>query len=228
MRIGYDLVSRIAFLAAAAEIVRTHQEHYDGSGYPQGLVGEEIPLGGRIFAVADTLDAMTSDRPYRRLLEAAKDGILILDADTGEITDVNPFLADLLEFSHAELRGKKLWEIGPLKNAILSKASFADLQSNGYIRYEHLPLETRNGRRTEVEFVSNVYLVNHQKVIQCNIRDITQRQRAEEALRRSEASYRSLIQGATYGIFRCPVDGKFLTVNPALVAMLGYGSASDG
>ena len=68
MRIGYDLVSRIAFLAAAAEIVLTHQEHYDGSAYLQGLVGEEIPLGGRIFAVADTLDAMTSDRPYRRAL----------------------------------------------------------------------------------------------------------------------------------------------------------------
>lgn len=66
MRIGYDLFSRIALLAAAAEIVLTHQEHYDGSAYLQGLVGEEIPLGGRIFAVADTLDAITSDRPYRR------------------------------------------------------------------------------------------------------------------------------------------------------------------
>jgi response regulator RpfG family c-di-GMP phosphodiesterase len=68
VRIGYDLVSRIAFLAPAAEIVLTHQERYDGTGYPQGLVGEEIPLGARIFAVADTLDAMTSDRPYRRAL----------------------------------------------------------------------------------------------------------------------------------------------------------------
>lgn len=71
-RIGYDLVSRIAFLAPAAEIVLTHQERYDGTGYPQGLLGEEIPLGARIFAVADTLDAMTSDRPYRRALPFAK------------------------------------------------------------------------------------------------------------------------------------------------------------
>jgi HD-GYP domain-containing protein (c-di-GMP phosphodiesterase class II) len=70
-RIGYELVSRIAFLAPAAEIVLTHQERYDGTGYPQGLVGEEIPLGARIFAVADTLDAMTSDRPYRRALPFA-------------------------------------------------------------------------------------------------------------------------------------------------------------
>jgi cyclic di-GMP phosphodiesterase len=67
-RIGYDLVSRIAFLAPAAEIVLTHQERFDGTGYPQGLVAGEIPIGARIFAVADTLDAMTSDRPYRRAL----------------------------------------------------------------------------------------------------------------------------------------------------------------
>lgn len=67
-RIGYDLVSRIAFLASAAEIVLTHQERYDGTGYPQGLIGDEIPLGARLFAVADTLDAMTADRPYRRAL----------------------------------------------------------------------------------------------------------------------------------------------------------------
>ena len=67
-RIGYNLVSRIAFLAPAAEIILTHQERYEGTGYPQGLAGEEIPIGARIFAVADTLDAMTSDRPYRRAL----------------------------------------------------------------------------------------------------------------------------------------------------------------
>ena len=67
-RVGYDLVCHIPFLAPAAEIVLAHQESYDGSGYPQGLKGEAIPLGARIFAVADTLDAMTSDRPYRRAL----------------------------------------------------------------------------------------------------------------------------------------------------------------
>lgn len=67
-RVGYDLVSRIAFLAPVAEIVLTHQERFDGTGYPQGLMGSEIPLGARIFAVADTLDAMMSDRPYRRAL----------------------------------------------------------------------------------------------------------------------------------------------------------------
>lgn len=66
VRIGYELMSRVAFLTSAAQIVLTHQECFDGSGYPQGLRGEEIPLGARIFAIADTLDAMMSDRPYRQ------------------------------------------------------------------------------------------------------------------------------------------------------------------
>ena len=63
---GYKIISRIPFLADAAEIVYSHQERYDGLGYPRGLKGEEIPLGARIFAIADTLDAMRSDRVYRK------------------------------------------------------------------------------------------------------------------------------------------------------------------
>jgi HD-GYP domain-containing protein (c-di-GMP phosphodiesterase class II) len=63
---GYSMVNKIPFLREASEIVYAHQESFDGSGYPRGLKGEEIPLGARIFAVADTLDAITSDRPYRK------------------------------------------------------------------------------------------------------------------------------------------------------------------
>jgi response regulator RpfG family c-di-GMP phosphodiesterase len=78
VRIGYELVCSIAFLASSAEIVLTHHERYDGTGYPQGLRGDEIPLAARIFAVADTLDAMTSDRPYRLALpySAAREEIM--------------------------------------------------------------------------------------------------------------------------------------------------------
>jgi response regulator RpfG family c-di-GMP phosphodiesterase len=72
VRIGYDMVSGISFLSGAAQIVLAHQECYDGSGYPQGLAGNQIPRGARIFAVADTLDAMTSDRPYRKALSFQK------------------------------------------------------------------------------------------------------------------------------------------------------------
>jgi putative nucleotidyltransferase with HDIG domain len=66
VEIGFDLVKGIPFLADAAEIILAHHERYDGSGYPRGLRAHEIPMGARIFAVADTLDAITSDRPYRR------------------------------------------------------------------------------------------------------------------------------------------------------------------
>jgi putative nucleotidyltransferase with HDIG domain len=71
VQVGYSLLNHIRFLVGAAEIVLTHHERFDGKGYPQGLLGGEIPLGARIFAVADTLDAMTSDRPYRRALTLA-------------------------------------------------------------------------------------------------------------------------------------------------------------
>lgn len=75
--IGYQVLQKIPFLKEAAEIVLSHQEHYDGSGYPRGLRGDQIPLGARIFAVADALDAMISDRPYRRAqpLTVAKEEI---------------------------------------------------------------------------------------------------------------------------------------------------------
>lgn len=71
---GYRMLKKIPFLADAAEIVHAHQEHWDGNGYPRGLKGEEIPLGARIFAVADTFDAITSNRPYRaaQSVEAAR------------------------------------------------------------------------------------------------------------------------------------------------------------
>jgi PAS domain S-box-containing protein len=119
-----------------------------------------------------------SERRYRRLFEAAKDGVLILDADTGKVVDVNPFLLQLLGYSYEEICGKHLWEIGSFKDIAASKDAFKTLQDNEYVRYDDLPLETRDGQAIAVEFVSNVYLVDHKKVIQCNIRDITERKQA--------------------------------------------------
>jgi len=127
-----------------------------------------------------------SESRYRRLFEAAKDGILILDADTGKIVDVNPFLLELTGYSHSDFLGKCLWEIGLFKDIASSKTAFATLQAQSYVRYEHLPLEARDGRKINVEFVSNVYQVDEQNVIQCNIRDITDRKRVERALREKE------------------------------------------
>lgn len=121
-----------------------------------------------------------SETRYRRLFETAQDGILILDAEAGQINDVNPFLIQMLGYSHEEFLGKKLWEIGLFKDIVASQNAFSELQEKGYIRYEDLPLQTKDGRNINVEFVSNVYLVNGNRVIQCNIRDITRRKQAEE------------------------------------------------
>src|SRR4030067_3327110 len=96
----------------------------------------------------------------RRLFETAKDGILLLDADTGRITDANPFLQDLLGYSHTELLGKRLWEIGPFRDIAASRAAFRQLQRKEYIRYDNLPLETKGRRHMLVQFLRNVSLVN--------------------------------------------------------------------
>jgi PAS domain S-box-containing protein len=125
----------------------------------------------------------TSEIRYRRLFEAARDGILILDAATLKITDVNPFMTELLGYSRNEFLGKELWEIGLFSDKEASQQAFRELQVKGYLRYEDLPLQSTGGRVRQVEFVSNVYEEDSHQVIQCNIRDITDRKRAEEERR---------------------------------------------
>ncbi|MEO8628287.1 MAG: PAS domain S-box protein [Betaproteobacteria bacterium] len=120
-----------------------------------------------------------SENRYRRLFETAKDGILILDAASGKIIDANPYITHLLGYAYAELLGKELWEIGLLKDVAANQAAYNELQRSGYIRYAHLPLQNKNGERAAVEFVSNAYRQQGRTVIQCNIRDITERNRLE-------------------------------------------------
>jgi two-component system cell cycle sensor histidine kinase/response regulator CckA len=150
----------------------------------EDCVKDKLPMERQQAAEA----IVASEARYRRLFETARDGILILDAHSGLITDVNPFLISLLDYPREEFIGKTLWDIGPFKNIEASKAAFRELQAKEYIRYDNLPLEASSGRRVNVEFVSNVYGVNGESVIQCNIRDISARKRAEqmdEGLRQS-------------------------------------------
>ena len=122
----------------------------------------------------------SSETRYRRLFESARDGILILNAVTLKITDVNPFMSELLGYSRAEFLGKELWEIGLFGDKEASQHAFRELQLNGFLRYEDLPLQDKEGNPREVEFVSNVYQEDSRQVIQCNIRDITDRKRRDE------------------------------------------------
>jgi PAS domain S-box-containing protein len=149
-----------------------------------------------------------SETRYRRLFETAQDGILILDADTGQISDVNPFLTQMLGYSHEDFLGRQLWEIGAFRDIEASRTAFSELQTRGYVRYEDLPLQTRDGRFVDVEFVSNVYLVDHRKVIQCNIRNITERKKAEEKLRAREERYRSYIEVTGQLAWTTNTDGE--------------------
>src|ERR1700730_8501203 len=120
-----------------------------------------------------------SEVRYRRLFQTAQDGILILDADTGKVIDANPFMTALLGYSHDEFLGKELWEIGLFRDIKESRAAYQELHEKGYVRYENLPLESRSGHKVGVEFVSNVYAENGNKVIQCNVRDIIERSRLQ-------------------------------------------------
>ena len=144
------------------------------------------------FATNINLPLKDSELHYRRLFEAAQDGILILDAETGLITDVNPFLINMLGYSREEFVEKKLWEVGAFKDIDASQEAFLALQKNEYIRYKDLPLRAKDGILIQVEFVSNVYLEGGEKVIQCNIRDITERKQAQDALLKSEALLREM------------------------------------
>ena len=138
------------------------------------------------------LTLQSSEARYRRLFETAKDGILILDANTGSIVDANPFMTDLLGYSHAEFQGKQLWEIGLFSDRSENEAAFRRLQQDGYIRYEHLALQTKHGTRAEVEFVSNVYHVGQHLVAQCNIRDISERMRLQRETQKQAAELSDL------------------------------------
>jgi diguanylate cyclase (GGDEF)-like protein/PAS domain S-box-containing protein len=156
--------------------------------------GEAMLTGGEITErIRIDAELKASEIQYRRLFETAKDGILILDADAGVIIDSNPFLEDMLGYTNDELIGKALWELGPFRDVAASREAFQQLQATEYARYENLPLETKGKEFREVEFVSNVYLVNGMRVIQCNIRDITERRRAEANVQKANEELAALV-----------------------------------
>jgi len=166
-----------------------------------------------------------SEIRYRRLFETAHDGILLLNADTAQIEDVNPYLIKMLGYSHGQFLGKKLWEVGPFADIALSKEMFAELQVKGYVRYDDLPLKTINGVRIDVEFVSNAYDCDGIKVIQCNIRDISERKAAERELHARELRYKAVTTSATDAFVTSDAAGRIVGWNPSAERIFGYAEA---
>ena len=172
-----------------------------------------------------------SELRYRRLFEAAQDGILIVNAKTGSISDVNPYLMNMLGYSREEFVGRKLWEVGAFKDIEASRNAFVALQQDEFIRYENLPLKTKDGHLIQVEFVSNVYLVGGEKVIQCNIRDISDRKRAEAAIEAKNQAHVSLlenqeahwlmIENLPVGVVVHAPDSRIVLCNPEAAQFLG-------
>jgi PAS domain S-box-containing protein len=148
--------------------------------------GEVTPAAERTRSGKLALEV--SELRYRRLFETAQDGILILNAETGRIIDVNPFLLDLLDYPFESVIGLQLWEIGLFEDIVANQAAFEKLQKEEYSRYENRPLRTQSGKHIQVEFVSNVYFVGSEKVIQCNIRDISERVKAYDDCRDNVAA----------------------------------------
>jgi PAS domain S-box-containing protein len=206
------------------------QSEIDYSAAP--ILEEAGRIGGVVLVFHDVSGRRKTEREleisevrHRRLFESSHDGILLLDAETAKVLDVNRFIVKLLGYPREHFLGKELWEIGVFKDAESSKSAMATLQKLGGIRYEDLPLEHKDGRRIPVEFVSNVYREGKRSVIQCNIRDISERKQAEEALLKAGALQRAIFNSANFSSIATDAKGVIQIFNVGAERMLGYTAA---
>jgi len=175
---------RIEQAEARTEEAKTRTEHAETRTEQAEMHAEQVVARTEQYEVKSEQAIHSSELNYRRLFEAARDGILIIDPNTRKITDANPFMTDLLGFRTEELVGKELWQIGRPADEEANREAFRILQRDHFVRYENLPLQSKTGECHEVEFVSNLYEEGTRNVIRCNIRDITARKRAEDEIKK--------------------------------------------
>lgn len=212
-------------IAEAAQVAHAHAKSIAQASQTAQARAESIAEASQVAhaharRISDALSV--SEIRYRRLFETARDGILLLDSETGRITDANPFMEELLGCSHAEFQGKELWEIGLLSDKEARQEAFRVLQRVGYIRYDNLPLINRQGQRREVKFTSNLYREGGHSVIQCNVRDITVRKAVEHELATAAARNERIVETLQRSMLQETPAGKFpnVSVQPLYVATL--------
>jgi PAS domain S-box-containing protein len=199
--VPFIIVSGVIDLNLAVSLMRNGAKDYVPKTELSRLVPvierelHEVKLRKEIQKIESALKR--SESRYRRLFETAEDGILILDAETGQILDVNPFLMKILGYCKDDILGKRLWDLGFFNDEEESKKAFTELQEKGYIRYKNLPLKTSSGKKIAVEFVSNTYMVNDIKVAQCNIRDISEHINDEKEINKLNAELELRVQERT-------------------------------
>jgi diguanylate cyclase (GGDEF)-like protein/PAS domain S-box-containing protein len=162
------------------EEAKTKKQLADELGQLREQVRQLKEMEGEFKVIEQELRC--SERQYRQLFESARHGIVILDADTGHVKSANPHLLKMLGYSHEELVGKNLWDIDAFIDTEKSRAASHELKQRDHVRYEDFPLETRSGKRLDVELESNVCTINDNRIVHCNIRDTSERKRLEREL----------------------------------------------
>jgi len=159
-----------------------------------------------------------SEERFRRLFETANDGIVLLEKGEGKITHANPATEKMLGYTKKDSIGNKLQDIGVLLDMGDFQTTMQNLNKIGIINYDDVPVETKSGQHIDTE----IYLVDRATLVQCNIRDITERKRAEEALRESEELFRSYLEYAPDGVYMSDLEGNFLYGNRKCEEIIGH------
>ena len=161
--------------------------------------------------------------PYRQLFEAAKDGMVLLNGETGRILQVNRAFAEMSGYTPDELAGKPLWEIAPMQATDAGLVAFRELMTRDHIYYDDLPFERRGGKRINVDLACTAHRTGGTKLIHCTFRDITRRKETEDELERSEARFKALFRNAPLGIAFVDNEGWVIESNSSIDRTFGYG-----
>ena len=167
-----------------------------------------------------------SESIYRSHFESAKNGIIILDAGTGKISDINPFLLELLGIQKENFFTKAIWKVDSFKKIFTNRNKFEELLESGNLHNQDLFLEIASGQRIDIEIDANSYLVGNKKVIQCNIRDITKQKHAEIALLESEEKFKAIFDGSYDAIMLINEQG-YIDCNPRTLNIFGINSKEE-